>query len=233
MLKYSLVKYLFLLLSTTVFLSCSAGNKQVDKYIYWVNSTKAPCVGMAPTECLQVQKSETLDPGAWESFHASIAGFEYEPGYIYKLVVKERHIDPADLQADASSIEYTLVEILEKKQDMKVRINHIWVADLIQGESLELGTDGITLPRMEINVGEMRYMGSDGCNNFNGGLIELDEHTIRFGIAAGTRMMCMNMKIPDLFNTTLPEVTSWKIKENRLHLFDADGKELMQLKKSD
>ena len=114
-----------------------------------------------------------------------------------------------------------------------IRINDIWVADLIQGESLELGTDGITLPRLEINVGEMRYTGSDGCNNFNGGLIELDEHTIRFGLAAGTRMMCTNMKIPDLFNTTLPEVMNWKIKDNRLHLFDAEGKELMQLKKSD
>jgi len=227
------MRHLFLLFSTLFFLSCAGGNKQVDKYIYWVNSTKAPCVGVAPTMCLQIQKSETQNPAAWESFHTSIMGFEYEPGYIYKLVVKERHLDPTDLPADASSIEYSLVEILEKKQDMKVRINDIWVADRIQGESLVLGADGITLPLLEINVGEMGYMGSDGCNNFTGGLIELDEHTIRFGIAAGTRMMCMNMKIPDLFNTTLPEVMSWKIKENGLHLFDADGKELMQLKRTD
>ena len=223
------MKYLFLLLSTAVFLSCSGGTRQTEKYLYWVNSTRVSCVGMAPAKCLQVQKSETPDPAAWEPFHATITGFEYEPGFLYKLVVKERHLDPAD----ASAIEYTLVEILEKKEDLKLRINDIWVADLIRGEALVLGTDGVTLPRLEINAGEMRYMGSDGCNNFNGGIIELDEQNIRFGIAAGTRMMCMDMNIPDLFNTTLPEVTGWKIRESTLHLFDARGKELMQLKKSD
>jgi heat shock protein HslJ len=76
-------------------------------------------------------------------------------------------------------------------------------------------------------------MGSDACNNFNGGIIELDDSTIRFGIAAGTRMMCMDMEIPDLFNATLPEVLSWKINENMLKFHDADGKEVMLLNKID
>ena len=63
--------------------------------------------------------------------------------------------------------------------------------------------------------------------------IELDESAIRFGIAAGTRMMCLDMKIPDLFNTTIPEVVSWRIKETRLQLYNAGGKEVMQLKALD
>lgn len=226
------MKNLILLLSTAVFLSCSGGDRQAEKYLYWVNSTRTSCEGMAPTKCLQVQKSESLDPAAWKPFHGTITGFEYEPGYIYKLVVKEQHLDPDNLPADAPSIEYILVEILEKKEDLRLRINDIWLADIIMGEILILDADGVTLPRLEINAGEMRYMGSDGCNNFNGGIIELDEQRIRFGIAAGTRMMCMDMNIPDLFNTTLPEVTGWKIQENKLHLFDAGGRELMQLKKS-
>ena len=102
----------------------------------------------------------------------------------------------------------------EKIQDQKLRINASWTA-------------------IEINVGEMRYMGNDGCNNFNGGIIELDESIIRFGISAATRMMCMDMEIPDLFNTSLPEVLNWEIKENKLYLRDADGKEVMLLKKID
>jgi hypothetical protein len=218
------MKHFFFFLATIFFLSCSAGDKEADHYVYWVNSTKVSCVGLAPSKCLQVQKTDTLDPSAWETFYASIKGFEYEPGYIYKIVVKENHLDPAGLPADASSIEYTLAEILEKRQDMKFRINDIWVAFEINGETLQ--ADGISLPQLEIKVGEMHYMGSDGCNNFNGGIIELDDQTIRFGVSAATRMMCMNMKIPDLFNTSLPE-------ENKLHLFNADGKELMQLKKID
>jgi len=31
---------------------------------------------------------------------------------------------------------------------------------------------------------------SDGCNNFMGGLVVLDDEHLKFGIAAGTRRMC-------------------------------------------
>ena len=119
------------------------------------------------------------------------------------------------------------------QQDMKQSVNDSWVAVVINGENLVTDTIVQALPQMVIHVDDMRYMGNDGCNNFTGGLIELDKLTIRFGVAAGTRMMCMDMKIPDLFNSILQEVMTWKIIENRLHLYDADGNELMQLKKTD
>ena len=227
------MKQLFLVLGTIFIFSCTAGDTQGSKHVYWINSTKVSCVGMAPTKCLQVQRSEMLDPAAWENFHAPIKGFEYEPGYIYKLLVRERHLDPDSIPADASSIEYTLVEILERRQDMKLRVNDTWVLIKIKEETLQAAVEGISPPRLEINVGDMRYLGKDGCNNFNGGIIELDESRIRFGVAAGTRMMCPEMRIPDLFNSIIPEVLSWKIKENMLHLYDDAGKELMQLKRTD
>ena len=227
------MKHLFFLLGAIFLLSCSAGDKNQDQHIYWVNSTKVSCVGLAPEKCLQIQKSDTLESIAWESFHAPIQGFEYEAGYIYKIVVKETQLDPADLPADASSIEYTLVEILEKRLDLKLRINDIWVAIEINGDTLLADDQGLSLPQLEINVGEMRYIGHDACNNYNGGIIELDEHTIRFGVAAGTMMMCPDMTIPDLFNESLPEVRTWEIEENILQLFDADGREVMLLKKID
>lgn len=120
------------------------------------------------------------------------------------------------------------------RQDRELKVNDSWIAVIINDEILVADTDDLTtLPTLDISVSEMRYSGSDGCNNFNGGIVELDEKTIRFGLAAATRMMCLEMKIPDLFNRTLPEVTRWEIKKEILHLFDADGNELMQLKKSD
>ena len=227
------MRHLFILIGSIFFLACSVKDKNQDQYVYWVNSTKVSCVELAPAKCLQIQKSETPDPSAWESFHGSIQGFEYQPGYVYKIVVKENHVDPADLPTDASSIEYTLVEILEKRQDLKLRINDIWVAIEINGDTLVADSVDLVLPQLEINVGEMRYMGNDACNQYNGGIIELDDTTVRFGIAAGTRMMCEDMRIPDLFNTTLPEVLTWEIQENKLQLFDARGKEVMLLKKID
>ena len=227
------MKQVLLLIGTIFFLSCAGGDTQGSKHVYWVNSTKKSCVGLAPTKCLQVQKSEKLDPSAWKSFHTSIKGFDYEPGYIYKLLIRERILDPATVPEDASSIEYTLVKILEKKEDIKLRINDTWVLVKLKEETLQPAKEGISAPLLEINVGEMSYMGKDGCNNFTGGIIELDEQRIRFGVAAGTRMMCQEMRIPDLFNITIPEVAGWEIIEEKLRLSDADGRELMQLKKSD
>lgn len=227
------MRHLFFIFGIIFFFSCSSGDTKQDQDVFWVNSTKVNCVGLAPSKCIQIQKSEILDPEAWETFHASIIGFEYEPGYIYKLLLKENQLDPAQIPADASSIKYILVEILEKRHDLKFRINDIWEVTEINGLDLQAEVVDISQPRLEINVGEMRYMGNDGCNNYNGGIIELDDKGIRFGIAAGTRMMCMDMTIPDLFNSSLPEVRSWKRIENGLIFLDAHGKEIMKLRKTD
>jgi len=122
-----------------------------------------------------------------------------------------------------------------KIQDGKQRVNDTWAVVSIGEKKLteSSGDDSSGLPHLEIQVDEMRYNGSDGCNNLMGGLIELDEKTIRFGVSAGTQMMCPEMEIPDLFNRTLVRVKSWEIKKNQLHLFDEQGTELMQLKLMD
>jgi heat shock protein HslJ len=182
---------------------------------------------------LQVQKSEKLDPSAWVTFQASIEGFAFEPGYVYKILVRERQFDANDHSEDSPSAEYILVEILEKKQDKKFRINGNWVLHKIKEETMLAHSEDISPPELVINVGEMRYGGNDGCNNFNGGLVEIGDRMIRFGIAATTRMMCPHMKIPDLFSTCLSEVRSWEVKENRLQLYDAEGSEVMQLRNMD
>ena len=227
------MRQFLLLLGTIFFLSCSAGDKLGDQYVYWVNSTMASCVGMAPAKCLQVQKADQPDPSGWKSFHATIKGFNYEPGYIYKIIVKEQNLDTDTLPADAASIEYSLLEILEKRQDMRFALNHSWVLLQIKAVDVQAAAASTAAPRLEIHVGDMRYMGNDGCNNFTGGIIELVKHRIRFGVAAGTRMMCPDMSIPDLFNSTLPDVLSWEINDKMLHLFDVDREELMQFKKAD
>jgi heat shock protein HslJ len=115
-----------------------------------------------------------------------------------------------------------------KDPDPEAALKGRWVAAHIAGEALE-GTKG--LPELEIQVEEKRYSGTDGCNNYMGGLIELDEESIRFGVAAGTRMACPDMRIADLFNRTLPEVRSYQRMEGSLHLYDADGKEIMVLER--
>lgn len=230
------MKQLLLVVLTFLLVTAACTSKPgPDEYIYWVNSLKVPCVGVAPTHCLQVYKGDILDPTEWKFFHASIEGFEFEPGYIYKLLVKEEELDEAQVPADASSIAYTLVKALQKERDKRLVLNDIWVLESLNGKTIKHGADSEYLerPRLEIRVGEMKYNGTDGCNNYFGGIIELNESTLRFGIGAGTRKMCPDMELADEFNRTLPEVISYKVENLKLQLFDEDGKELMQLRKTD
>ena len=85
-----------------------------DIHTYQVNSSRVPCTGVGPMECLQVRKGEDPD---WQLFYSEIEGFEFEPGYTYRLRVREEKLDPATVPADASSIRFVLVEVVEKKPD--------------------------------------------------------------------------------------------------------------------
>ena len=206
-----------------------------EEHIYWVNSLKVPCTAESPSHCLQVQKAEVPDPNQWESFYSPISGFEFEAGYIYKLIVKERELDVATVPADGSSIAYTLVRVLEKNKDNRLVVNDIWVLENLNGYPINSGdlSDQSNPPQLEIHVGEMKYNGTDGCNNYFGGIIELNESILRFGIGAGTRMMCEQMEVPDEYNRTLSEVHRYKVKDLKLHLFNKEDTKLMQFKKID
>jgi len=86
--------------------SCSSLKQ--DEAVYWVNSAKVDCLGVGKMTCYQVQKGDSLDlNAAWNLFYSQIEGFDYQPGFIYKLKVKETAVE--NPPADASSIKYTLV----------------------------------------------------------------------------------------------------------------------------
>lgn len=122
----------------------------------------------------------------------------------------------------------------QKSTDQHLLLKTSWLVVSVNEQELSIDPekDGLDIPRLEILVEEMKYSGSDGCNQFMGGLIELDENKLKFGIAAGTRRMCMEMAIPDLINSNLPLVNSYELNEEVLRLFDADGNEVMLLKKT-
>ena len=74
-----------------------------------VASTRAPCVGVVPMECLQVRWNAN---GSWELFYDSIEGFTWEPGNRYLLRVARREI--LDPPADGPSAAFRLLEVLSK-----------------------------------------------------------------------------------------------------------------------
>jgi heat shock protein HslJ len=226
-----------LILAFTIFIvSCASQKLTKSKpQIYWVNSLTVTCTGVGPMKCLQVQKKETIEKGKWQNFYSSIDGFKFETGYIYKLSVKEEKLNPAQVPADGSSVKYTLVEVLKKNPDPKFRIHDIWALEALSGTNVEKPNenDRMLIPTIEVNLTEMRIMGNDGCNNFNGAIKNIEEDELIFGTIATTMKMCFNMEIPDKFNDAINKVRKYRIDNLKLFLFDDKGAELLRFKKVD
>ena len=85
----------------------------------FVNSNLVDCVGVAKQQCMLVK--ENLDDD-WEFFYDAIEGFEFEQGFVYKLKIKVTEIK--NPLADASSLKYSLVEILEKQTSHEIKQNN-------------------------------------------------------------------------------------------------------------
>jgi glyoxylase-like metal-dependent hydrolase (beta-lactamase superfamily II) len=75
----------------------------------YVDSKLVDCVGVAPQQCMLVREDADSD---WEFFYDQISGFKFEKGYEYKLKIKTTKIK--NPPADASSLKYTLIKVLEK-----------------------------------------------------------------------------------------------------------------------
>lgn len=226
------MKYSILLSILLLIVSCTQQEAD-NEFTYWVNSYTVDCVGVAPMRCMLIQKGETLVAGEWQNFYSQIEGFDFQAGYIYKIKVLEEKLE--NVPADASSIRYTLVKVKEKKADTKMNINDIWVATSINGEIIKMNEGGGNAknPQIEIHIAEMQIMGTDGCNNFNGGITTFDDGIIECGPIAGTRMMCPDMTIPDKFNVALSQVKKYEIEKLQLTFSDEQGKELIVFKKID
>lgn len=222
-LKTSAFILLLVLLST----SCSSSKTT----IYWVNSVKKGCdAGAGKAQCLQVYKGDDVEKAAWTYFYAPIEGFTFKHGYLQKIKVSETPKEKTNLPADASSIHYKLIKVLEKKQDPRLVLHDIWALTHIHEASL---TSSENRPTLEINITEMRVFGTDGCNNYSGSIHNITSKNIEFGTLASTKKMCFDMDTSNKFNQALNKVVSYKRENLNLYLFDANGNKILSLKKID
>ena len=223
---------LLVVLSAVLTVSCgNNNNKNTDTVTYWVNSYRTPCVGVAPMECLQIRRDTSE---AWELFYSEIEGFDFEPGYMYRIRVREEKLDPALVPADASSIKFTLVSVEEKVLDPKLRINDIWMLQELEGSEVteEALSERLKRPYIEFHLQENRFMGSDGCNTFRGAMASLGERELQMGPAMSTRMSCGDMTIPNAFLELLSKVDAYELGEGTLILIGGN-KELLTFRKTD
>ncbi|MGI9530158.1 DUF4377 domain-containing protein [Lutimonas sp.] len=195
----------------------------------WVNSAKVDCVGVGPMQCFQI-KNEEDEP--WTNLYQEISGFEFEPGYIYKLKVAIDTLDKATLPADKSSLVYRLVDVLSKQADPVLSLNDIWVVTKIEGAEAK-SINSRENPVLEINTRSMNILGSDGCNNYRGKIEALSENKISFGPIMSTKKACRDMDLPNKYTTALSKVKSFKKEHLELILYDENNQELLSFKKVD
>lgn len=204
---------------------------QKDTETWWINSAKVDCTGVGPMTCLQIQKGEEIKDGEWMLFYDQVSGFEYEPGFIYKLEVGVSK-KTAPVPADASSLTYELVKVLSKTQDPRLALTNIW-------KVLHVGT--IKDPKsqkgealtFELNGSQGSYFGKTGCNSVRGAFSLEGETGIRFGQGAATMMACADMTVETEVKKVLERIRKFEIENNVLYLRDESGQALMSLRAVD
>lgn len=169
---------LFLTVSTAVFAQETIKMRVKDQ--------RVSCTGVAPMECLEVKIGKDKD---WSYFYDEIEGFDYEPGYVYKLKV-ERTKRKGNLPADASVYTYKLKKMVCKKKvkasasGTRPYVDRKMVLTQINGKNIATGNVYVTM-----NSATGMMQGKSGCNSF-GASYKLDKDRIQISRGMGTLMAC-------------------------------------------
>lgn len=205
--------------------------EMITEKTIWVNSTLHDCIGLTPKTCMQIQENDTIDQTKWELFYDEIKGFNYEPGYIYRLKISEANLDMKTIPADQSSKAYTLLEVLEKNRDLDYyKINDLWALHKIKGNNVDSLTEK---PFLEVNLSKMNVQGKGSCNNFMSKINTYALNEIQLGPLAATKMMCPEIALENEYFSALSSVRFYKIKNLNLFFYNEMGEEVLHFKKVD
>lgn len=199
---------------------------QTMESVITVGPEKVPCTGVAPQSCYQIKTAEDDD---WTLHHGEIEGFDYQPGYSYRLRVWKEEI--ADPPADGASWRYVLVKEISKAPAATThsRLHDIWVLTSLDGEELDAAD---SRPTLELFPAEGRLAGTGGCNTIFGHMT-VDGNAIRFSGLGATKMYCDGlMQTENKFLRLLQQVDHFELRNLQLHLLQEE-KVLMSLRKVD
>lgn len=153
----------------------------------YVAPKQAECKGSSDQKCYLIRKNLGEN---WILHYYEIGGFDYQPGFSYRLKVKKQNVK--NPLADASTFNYTLVEILEMTDvtediDIDDLVNKIWKLEYLKINGVEVGIEKL-IPTIEFDNGN-KVSGFGGCNKFNGNF-SLDGRTINIDELDSPKMQC-------------------------------------------
>lgn len=206
--------------------ACGGGGNEVEKIIY-VGPELVECEGAGPQQCMLVKENPEDE---YQLFYDRIEGFNYLPGYEYKLKIREEQVE--NPPADASSIRWVLVDVLEKNtpQSTEAEMTLEGILWVLQGYVNAQGNLLNPLPgtQLFIRFEDGAVSGSAGCNSFNG-TYELSGRFITFGPLATTMMACEEavMDQEATFLTNLQNAATYSVNLERLLFVDEAGATLL------
>ncbi len=220
--KYTIPFALYISIAILVISACfSSKNTNTTESIFWINSFKSEAdIGAGKTDILSIYRGRDFNNPQWESFYPSIEGFEFEEGYFQRIKVSEKHLEKNQIPADASSIQYTLIEVLEKQKDLRINLNGNWILASINTAPINRM---VIVPRININLPQKLISGNSGCNNFTASIQNLSGSNINLSEIASTKKMCINKNIEPDFLEALNHIYTYQIKDNHLNFLDPNG----------
>lgn len=189
--------------------------------IYWVSGVKTECsAGAGKMQCLNVFKGEDLANATWQNFYSPIEGFSFEEGYFQKIEVKETKLDPSEVPADASTIKYKLIQVLDKKEDNRANLNNDWTLVKLNGAPLNRM---VKAPTMNIDLSKKMISGNGGCNNFSGKIKSVTTTNITIDGLRFTKKACFNKNVEVEFQNALNTVVTYTLENDTVSFFDENG----------
>ncbi len=210
----------------------AAGYAPDAEEVTWiVGPEKVDCVGVGPQQCLQIKENPEDD---WQLFYDQIEGFTHEDGHAYVIRVLVEPVE--NPPADASSLKYTLIEILEEEV---VSTSSMESASETTFENTLWSLTTLTYPDGSINElfpeTKITIQFADGefngaaCNQYFGAY-ELDGNNLSLGPIGSTQKLCLPEEInmqEGAYLTQLGNVAQYELAADTLTLFDADGNALL------
>jgi heat shock protein HslJ len=102
------------------------------------------------------------------------------------------------------------------------RLFDVWLLEELQGKKVTLANFSNEIPMLEINSSAKKFSGYAGCNRISGTIFQ-ERELLRFSSIVSTRMSCSETNMENIFLKALQSSTGYNIKNNRLHLINADG----------
>lgn len=214
---------LWMSLASVVLLSSCASTTKTNTF--WTSGFKTEAsAGAGKMETLNIHKGDNLDKGEWENFYAPIQGFQFEEGLMQKIEVKETPIEKSKVPADASSIHYELVKVIEKQKDTRLDINGDWILSSLNNGPINRM---VVLPTLKIDLKKMQLSANGGCNYLSGGIESITKSTITLSPMISTLKACAEENIESEFALALNEIKSYEVKNSTLTFMNEKGDKVL------